>query len=124
MSVIARCPKFSGFGILPVGMVSVIALLNTTWLCFQNFPLLYAGRECYAEDSTMSNNANLCQLLTTAVMVDNLVEKVGKCPLIGVVKYKLFAYNWESVIRSSGMSPNQGLKDSRDFQNCPLYHGC
>ena len=36
-----------------------------------------------------------------------------------------------SVIRSSRMSTIQGLlkywsewKDSRDFQNCPLYHGC
>ena len=35
-----------------------------------------------------------------------------------------------SVIRSSGVSAVQGLlkywnqwKDSRDFQNCPLYHG-
>ena len=36
-----------------------------------------------------------------------------------------------SVIRSSGVSAIQELlkywsewKDSRDFQNCPLYHGC
>ena len=52
-------------GIFPVSMVSVIGLLSTTWLCFQSFPLLYAGRECYAEASTTSNNANLmssCEL--------------------------------------------------------------
>ena len=36
-----------------------------------------------------------------------------------------------SVTRSSGVSAIQGLlkywsewKDSRDFQNCPLYRGC
>ena len=36
-----------------------------------------------------------------------------------------------SVIRTSGVSAIQGLlkywserKDSRDFQNCPLYRGC
>ena len=29
----------------PVGVVCVIGLLSTTWLRFQSFPLLYAGRE-------------------------------------------------------------------------------
>ena len=41
----------------PVGVVCVIALW--TWLRFQSFRLLYAGRECYAEASTTSNSANL-----------------------------------------------------------------
>ena len=44
------------------------------------FPLLYAGRECYPEASSMSNSANV-KLLTTATMVDNLAEKVNECLL-------------------------------------------
>jgi len=32
---------------------------RATWLRFQSFPLLYAGRECYKEASTTSNSANL-----------------------------------------------------------------
>ena len=39
--------------------------------------------------------------LTTAVMVDNLAEKVDKCPL-NRGRYVLLAYNW-------------------DRENCPLY---
>ena len=31
--------------IFPVGVVCAIGLLSTTWLRFQSFPLLYAGRE-------------------------------------------------------------------------------
>ena len=55
---------------------------NTTWLCFQSFPLLYAGSEYYAETSTTSNsNESNVSLLTTAVMVDNLAKKVDECPL-------------------------------------------
>ena len=54
---------------------------RATWLRFQSFFLLYAGRECYPEASTMSNSANLMSSLTTAAMVDNLAEKVDKCPL-------------------------------------------
>jgi len=49
------------------------------WLRFHNFPLLYAGRESYAEASTMRQRES--KLLTTAAMVDNLAEKVVECPL-------------------------------------------
>ena len=66
-------------GIFSVGVVCVIGLLSITWLCFQSFPLLYAGMECYTDASNMSNSVNL--LLTTAAMVDNLAEKVDECPL-------------------------------------------
>ena len=61
------------------------------WLRFQNFPLLYTGRECYAEASTTSNNANNVKLSTTAVMVDNLAEKVersnGASAIHGLLEY-------------------------------------
>ena len=52
-------PNSGVSGIFLVGVVCVIGLLSTTWLRFQSFPLLYAGRECYAEASTTSNSANL-----------------------------------------------------------------
>ena len=45
--------------LFPVGLVCVIGLLSATWLHFQSFPLLYAGREFYAEANTSSNSANL-----------------------------------------------------------------
>ena len=40
---------------------------------------------------TMTGKAKqgLVKLLTTAVMVDNLAEKVDECPLIGVIEYCL-----------------------------------
>ena len=66
-------------------MVCVTGLLSTTWLRFQSFPLLYAGRECYPEASTTSNSNE--SNVTTAVMVDNLAKKVDKCPLIMIVMY-------------------------------------
>ena len=48
----------------------------------ESFPLVYAGSECYAEASTTSNsNESNVSLLTTAVMMDNLAEKVDECPL-------------------------------------------
>ena len=50
-------------------------------LRFQSFPLLYADRECYPEASTTSNSNESNVKLTTAAMVDNLAEKVDKCPL-------------------------------------------
>ena len=78
---------------------------------FQSFPLLYAGRECYTEASTMSNSANLISSLTTAVMVDNLAEKVDECPLNQGRKV-LFVYNWDAkavVLRSSEVSAIEGL---------------
>ena len=53
-------PKFCSYnsgasGIFPVGVVCIIGLSSTMWLCFQSFPLLYTGREGYAEASTTSN---------------------------------------------------------------------
>ena len=60
----------------------------------------------------------------------NLAEKVDQCPLIGDVEYCLHTIGTVklSVVRSSGVSTIQWLlkywKDSRDFQNCPLYHEC
>ena len=66
--------------------------------------------------------------LTPVAMVDNL----ARC----LLNWDGFAYNWETVwklfiIRSSGVSAIQGLfkywskrKDSLNFQDCPLYHGC
>ena len=49
------------------------------WLRFHNFPLLYAGRESYAEASTTRQRE--FKLLTTAATVDNVAEKVVECPL-------------------------------------------
>ena len=67
-------------GIFPVGMVPcVIRLLSTTWLCFQSFPLLYAGGK--AKQRLVLRVTVLMKLLTPAVMVDNLAEKVDECPL-------------------------------------------
>ena len=43
---------------------------------FQSFPLLYAGKECYAEASTTSNSANLMSSCSTVAMVANPAEKV------------------------------------------------
>ena len=40
-------------------LVYLIWLLSTTSLRIQSVPLLYAGRECYAEASTTSNSASL-----------------------------------------------------------------
>ena len=94
-------------------MVCVIGLLSTTWLRFQSFPLLYAGRECYPEASTTSNsNESNVKLLTTAVMVDNLAKKVDECPLNWDSQI-LFAYNWE---RES--CPLYGVL------RCTLFRGC
>ena len=43
---------------------------------------MYTGSEYYAEASTTSNsNESNVNLLTTAVMVDNLAKKVDECPL-------------------------------------------
>ena len=53
---------------------------RATWLRFQSFPLLYAGRECYPEANTTSNNANLMSS-STAAMMDNLAKKVDECSL-------------------------------------------
>ena len=55
---------------------------STMLLRFQTFPLLYASRESYTEASTTTVLIQ-CQVvnITTAVMVDNLVEKVDECPL-------------------------------------------
>ena len=74
------------------------------------------------------------KLLTTTVMVDNLAEKVDKCPLnwgCQVIVYVKLGQQILSVIRSSGISAIQRLlkywskwKDSRDFQNCSLYPMC
>ena len=36
---------FGATGIFPVGVVLIMWLLSITWLHFQSFPLLYAGRE-------------------------------------------------------------------------------
>jgi len=57
--------------------------------------LLYGDRECYPEASTTSNsNESNVKLLTTAVMVDNLAEKVEECALNRDHEV-LFAYNWD-----------------------------
>jgi len=65
-------------------------------------------------------------------MVDNLPEKVEKCPLdlLSIVCVQMEAQKL-SIIRSSGVSAVQRLlkywsecKDSHDFRNCPLCHGC
>ena len=94
-------------------LVGVVCVTSTTWLRFQSFPLLYAGRECYPEASTTSNsNESNVKLLTTAAMVDNLAKKVDKCPL-NRDRYVLFAYNWD---RES--CPLYGVA------RCPLFRGC
>ena len=51
-------------------------------------------------------------LLTTAAMVDNLAEKVDKCPLNRGRKV-LFAYNWDRK-----NCPLYGVA------GCPLFRGC
>ena len=67
----------------------MIGLLSTTWLHFQSFPLLYAGRESYAEASTMSNSVNLMQVVNySSTMGDNFAERFW-CPPEQVVKYYL-----------------------------------
>ena len=38
-------PNSGASGVFPVGVVCVMELLSTTWLHFQRFPLLYAGKE-------------------------------------------------------------------------------
>ena len=63
--------------------------------------------------------------------MDNLAEKVDKCPLNwGCCVCVQLGPRKLSVIRSSGVSAIQELlkywgewKDSRDFQKCPLYRG-
>ena len=80
------------------------------WLRFQSFSLLYVGRECYAEASTISKSANL--LLPTAVIVDNLAEKVNECPQ-NRGRQVLFAYNWDHE-----SCPLYGVA------GCPLFRGC
>ena len=53
-------PNSGAFGIFTVGVLyCTIGMLSTTWLHFQSFPLLYAGREGYAKASTTINSANL-----------------------------------------------------------------
>ena len=75
-------------------------LLNTTWLRFQSFPLVYAGSECYADASTTSNsNESNVSLLTTAVMVDNLAKKVDECPLNRDRKYCLPTIGTTKAVR-------------------------
>ena len=54
----------------------------------------------------------LLKLLTTAVMVDNLVEKVNECPL-NQGRQVLFAYNWDSK-----SCPLYRVAE------CPLLRGC
>jgi len=101
----------------------VIELLSTTWLRFQSFSWLYTGRKAI---TTRNSTISYVKLLTPAAMVDNLAEKVNKCPL-NQGGYVLFAYNWGhekvSVIRSSGVSAIQGflmsVENSQDFQGCP-----
>ena len=66
-------------------------------------------------------------------MVDNLVEKVDEC-LLNRGRCVLFAYNWDHKncplygVTVVGCLLFRGClsikKDSRDFQNCLLYHGC
>ena len=77
LSVIERCPQLRGFWYIS-GRRGMCNQHNMT--VFQSFHFLYADTECYAAASTMSNSANV-KLLTTAGMVDNLAEKVKKCPL-------------------------------------------
>ena len=49
--VLYSVPNLGVSGIFLVGVVWIIGLLTTTWLRFQSFPLLYAGREGYPEAS-------------------------------------------------------------------------
>ena len=52
------------------------------WLRFQIISFPYAGGENQAEATIISNSASPnVKLLTPAAMVDNLAEKVNKCPL-------------------------------------------
>ena len=52
------------------------------WLRFQIISFPYAGGENQAEATIISNSASPnVKLLTPAAMVDNLAEKVDKCPL-------------------------------------------
>ena len=111
--ILRGAPISGASGIFPVGVVCVIGLLSTTWLHFQSLTLLYAGRECYPEASITSNsNESNVKLLTTAVMVDNLAKKVGKCPL-NCDRYVLFAYNWDRESCSL-----------YGVARCPLFRGC
>ena len=64
-----------------------------------SFAAHWLGR--LSKASTTSNST--IKLLTTAAMVDNLVEKVDKC-LLNRGHSVLLAYNWDSIIRSSGYS--------------------
>ena len=73
------------------------------------------------------------KLLTIADMVDKLAEKVDECPLLGVIEYSYVHLGPRklSIMRSRRCPLSQGLlkycsdwKDSWEFQNCPLYHGC
>ena len=66
-------------------MVCLIGLLSTTWLGFQNFTLLYIGKEGW----TKASSTSIISSCGTAVMVDNLVEKVDECSLNRGVKYCL-----------------------------------
>ena len=72
----------------------IIVLFNTTLLHVQSFPLLYAGREDWAEASTKSNSTNLMLRVLTAAIVDILSEKVDKYPL-NWGPWVLFSYNWD-----------------------------
>ena len=66
-----------------------------------SFAARWLGR--LSKASTTSNSTINLKLLTTAVMVDNLAEKVDKC-LLNRGCSVLLAYNWDSIIRSSGYS--------------------
>ena len=59
LSVIERCPQLRGFRYISGrhGMHNQAVEHNVA--AFQSFPLLYAGREGYAEASTTNNSANL-----------------------------------------------------------------
>ena len=93
------------FGLFPVGIVSIIRLLSTAWLCFQSFLLLYVGREV--------------KLLTATAMVDNLVETVDECPQNRGHQYCLHIIRTTKTVHYTEYSRVPAV------EGCPLsgFHG-
>ena len=105
---------------------------------FRAFLCCMLARECYPEASTMSSSANL--VLTSAVMVDNLAEKVKECaksgslsidwdqescPLYRVPGCLLFrgCLSIEVNGRQSGLSELSILSWVSAIEGCPLNRG-
>ena len=85
---------------------------------------MLAGKVSRGQYYEQQHSSNV-KLLTTAAMVDNLAKKCDECPL----NVRL-AYNWNREncplygVAGCPLFRSGEWKDSRDFQNCPLYRGC